>query len=347
MSLEVQKEILSKMKVELKPSRIYWFVDPGMSGEDFDKRKIGKILELREKREVNELWVTHIDRIGRECRRSLLFFLEFSEDGGVIRTPERAYSTNDLVDILFYTIESYGAQSENRRRAARANASKLRNFRNKKWNKSIPLGYCRDDSWIRKVQSYEPIIKDIFDMFLRFKTINSLIKFIHGKYGSMLSKPITRDKVKRILTNPVYVGRPSFGGATLIDEQLRYIDDETFNKCQDLLGTRKITDQKKPRTLAQLALCYDLTLLDFIEEIAELHHKDCGGILVRNGTRFYGLIMQQAYRCVKCGSQFRIPTKSMMCKGEDQKKSTFQSKNPQPTLQKNEPRDHCLTDFLK
>ena len=326
LSLEVQKEILEGLRDKLRPSIIYWFVDPGMSGEDFDRRKIKKILELRERKEIDELWVTQIDRIGRECARSLLFFLMFSEDGGVIRTPERTYSTKELADILMYTIESYGAQAENRRRAERAAASKMQNFRNKKWNKPIPFGYCKDGSWIRKIgDDYEPILNEIYDLFGKLHSISKVTKRINAKYGNLIGKPLTRAQVKRILTDPVYIGRPSHMGVTVADESLRYVSDEIFDKCQKLLKkAREKYQQQKISPLEKLVLTYGISILDFLRDIVEFHHRGCGGLLVKNGTRTSQQGLQQAYWCKKCGCQFRVPTKSMLEKinAEDDASST-------------------------
>ena len=316
LSLEVQKEVLEGLRDKLKPSIIYWFVDPGMSGEDFDRRKIKKILELRERKEIDELWVTQIDRIGRECRRSLLFFLEFSEDGGIIRTPERTYSTKELADILIFAIESYGAQAENRRRAERATASKMQNFKNKKWNKPVPFGYCRDERWIRKVgDDYEPILNEIYDLFGKFHSISKVTKRINAKYGDLIGKPLTRAQVKRILTDPVYIGKPSHMGVTVADESLRYISDEIFEKCQKILKkVREKYQQRKISPLEKLVLTYDVSVLDFLRDIVEFHHRGCGGVLVRNGTRITQQGLKQMYLCKKCGCQIGVPTKSMLKK---------------------------------
>lgn len=311
MSLEVQKEKIEKMKIELKPSRVYWFVDAGMSGEDFDRRKITRILEFRENNEIDELWVSHLDRIGRTCRKSLLFFLQFAENDGIIRTPEKTFTTKELADILLYTIESFGAESENKRRAERANASKIQNFKSKKWNKNIPIGYVRDGEWIKKVQTYTPIIQEIFSTFVFCKCINRTSKIINSKYGKVLNKPLKRGRLRHLLSDPVYIGHPTLMQTVVIDESLRFVQDEIFNECQKLLKK----EEQKPKessTIAKLALTYELSILDFIEEVADFHHKGCGGILVKNGTRFEGLILQQAFKCNLCGAEFRIPTKTML-----------------------------------
>lgn len=343
LSLEVQKERLEAMKEKHKPSKIYWFADPGVSGENFDKRKIKKIMELRERREIDELWVTHIDRIGRECEDSLFFFLRFCRDGGLIRTPERTYGTRDLADIVLFAVESYVAESENKRRAERANASKIQNFKSKKWNKPVPLGYRRSSNgWIEKIPEHEPIIKDIFGLFTEHKSYNKVVEEINSKYGAMLNKPLSRDIVKRVLCDPVYVGRPAFMGETVVDENLRYVSDAVFNACQALIsndsGNKNNLVQKKGNALAQLALDYDVSLLGFLEDVAELHHRGCGGILVKNGPRIDGSLIQQVYKCNKCGDQFRIPTKQMLTKlnshDEEQqpseaKSQSFTEKNAQ------------------
>jgi len=355
LSLEVQKEVLEGLRDKLKPSIIYWFVDPGMSGEDFDRRKIKKILELRERKEIDELWVTQIDRIGRECRRSLLFFLEFSEDGGIIRTPERTYSTKELADILIFAIESYGAQAENRRRAERAAASKMQNFRNKKWNKPVPFGYCKDGSWIRKIgDDYEPILNEMYDLFGKLHSISKVTKRINAKYGDLIGKPLTRAQVKRILTDPMYVGKPSHMGVTVADESLRYVSDEIFDKCQKILKkVREKYQQQKISPLEKLVLTYDVSVLDFLRNIVEFHHKGCGGLLVKNGTRPSQQGLKQVYLCKKCRCQIGVPTKSMLKKitAEDDasssKSTTPQEKQAvEESAEKKEERQSSLDTYL-
>ena|GEM_PF-5341780 len=74
-------------------------------------------------------------------------------------------------------------------------------------------------------------------------------------FGNKKKKPLKRERLKNILLDPVYVGRPALIGVAVIDETLRYVDDETFNKCKELLDTKK--DQKGMSVLTQLALKYD------------------------------------------------------------------------------------------
>jgi len=134
-------------------------------------------------------------------------------------------------------------------------------------------------------------------------------------YGDLIGKPLTRAQVKRILTDPVYIGKPSHMGVTVVDEALRYISDEIFDECQKIMKkVREKYQQQKISPLEKLVLTYDVSVLDFLRDIVEFHHKGCGGILVKNGTRISQQGLQQVYRCKKCRCQFRVPTKSMLKK---------------------------------
>ena len=42
-------------------------------------------MNLRVNRQIDELWTPHIDWIGRTCTKSLTFYLQFTNEGGVIR----------------------------------------------------------------------------------------------------------------------------------------------------------------------------------------------------------------------------------------------------------------------
>lgn len=180
----------------------------------------------------------------------------------------------------------------------------------------------------RKIPGYDQIIQDIFELFIKHKSYSRVAKEITNKYNAVLNRPLSRDVIKRVLSDPVYVGRPSFLGETVIDESLRYIDDATFEKCRsfkhDNSSNMSGSVQQKSSTLARLTQIYDVSLLDFIEEVAELRHRRCGGLLTRNGSRFENSTLQQVYKCNKCNAQLRIPTKQMLEKlsGQNRIQST-------------------------
>lgn len=305
--LEVQRDQMENLKIRFKPRVVYGFSD-AKSGMDFDKRKINRILELKERRLIDELWVTNIDRIGRECRKLLLFFLNLCDDGVVIRTPERKYSPQDLASLLTYAMEAHMAEKVNKERAKRALASKALNFENKHWKKPVPLGYAKDGRWLKKVPEWTPIIKDTYDFFLSKQVLEQVRKQINVKYRNALSQPLARYHIRKILSDPIYVGKPEYLGKVVHDASLSYLDEKTFAKSLEILKKiHEIHKAKKVDPIKQLVKKYGVSALEFIDQL-EYRHKGCGGKIVKNGTKKVGGVIRRIFRCKKSGEQWIVPS---------------------------------------
>jgi DNA invertase Pin-like site-specific DNA recombinase len=306
-SLDSQYEQLVKLKNELKPSVIYWFVDAGKSGIDFDKRKINQVLKLRERNEIQELWVTYIDRIGRECRKLIYFFLQFCDEGGVIRTPEKEYNLKDLSNLLILVIEAWESEQANITRAKRVVEGKRQAFMQRRWNKPIPLGYRKAVTWLERIPEWEPLIKEVFLLLLVKKNLESVTTQINVRYKQILHKPLTRNQIKRILSDPVYIGKPQNLRGIVVDPSLAFAEEETYQKS---LTTLEIIQRKhKPeRTgpIEKLATSDPISVLEFLNQFDHLH-RSCGGKVVKNGTTTDEGVRQQILLCKKCGSEWRYP----------------------------------------
>jgi len=312
-SLPAQREQLNKLKDQLKPSKICWFVDAGKSGVAFDGRKITSIMQHAEKREIDELWVTQIDRIGRECIELVLFFLNLCKKGVLIRTPEKVYSLKDLSSVLTYVIEARGAEEENKRRARSAMASKTQRFRGKKWNKTcIPLAYKKKEDWLEKNPTWEPIVKEIHEHFLRMGNFESVRIYINRKYLHVLHAPLTRYQIRSILSDPIYAGRPEHLGEVVNDPSLAYVDEQKFINAQEVIN--RIRSKHRPNRVDPLKDLIDtcgISALEFLDQL-EYHHKQCGGLVVKNGTKLAGSLTRQIMRCRKCQIQWAVPSNTQL-----------------------------------
>ncbi len=302
-SLEEQYDKINKLKILRKPSRIHWFFDPGKSGSrNYDKRKMNHILQMRERKEIQELWTLRVDRMGREYRRLLRFYLDFSEDGGKIVTPEREYSSEDLTSEIAYMLDAHVADKSNKQRAADAVDGKRRSFQHKHWNLSVPPGYSKE-SWIRKIPHYEPIIKEAFRIWLSTRSIASVRRQLNERFSIHLS----RSNVKRILSDPVYIGKPTHLGIVIIDPSLAFVDENTFQKSLGILAA--VHNRYKPKKvgpLEQLANSQPIAFLEMLR-IFELHHRGCGGLVRKNGTTHDEGPWQQLLKCKACPAEWRLP----------------------------------------
>jgi len=310
-SLDAQRDALNKLKIEFKPSKIFWHIDDGKSSkspEDFDKLKINDIQRLRERKEIQELWVFSVDRMGRVCRKLLFFFLEFCDDGGTIRTPDKAYNMKDLASIVTFLLEAHTAENANKNRRNAMMAGKSRAFRQKRWNKRfVPLGYRREGTWLRKLPEYESLIKEIYRLFLLEKCLESVRKKL-GNFPELLTKPLTCIQIRRILFDPVYAGMPEHMGEVVIDVDLAFVDETTYRKSLEILA--KIQERSKPKRLGpyeKLAITEPITFLQSLT-IFEWHHRgSCGGLIWKNGTTRDEGPEQQLFQCKKCKKFWRLP----------------------------------------
>jgi len=333
-SIEAQLDKLKTMVDRLKPSHVYWFVDQGKSGIDFDKRKIGEIMRLKEEKKITELWVTDVDRIGRDCRKLLTYFLQFCDEGGKIRTPEKVYGSEELEDILIFAIRANAAQEANSSRTKAAIAGKARSFQNKNWNKPVPLGYLKDGKWLAKDERWQEVIRSIFEQYISSRSVATVRKNVNTKYHGTLIRPLARDQVYRMLTNPVYKGEPTLLGAVVKDDRLAFVDRETFDKVQNMISAaaRERTPKEGP---LEVALRNDPeTVLQFLDlnEI-ELVCGRCGGRIVKNGIRWNGLIQQQVLICSNykkgCKFEVRFPTRRVSAQVPTERQRDEAKKGPE------------------
>jgi len=306
-SLEAQYEQLCKLKNSLKPSCIHWFIDPGKSASrDFDKRKMNDILQLRERGEIQQLWVWDVSRMGRECRRLLYFFLDFCDNGAKITTPRSEYSLKDLASLITFIVDAHSAEKANKDRTAAAVAGKAQAFKQKRWNKPVPLGYLKI-VWLEKNTSFEPLIKEVHSFFSSTRSIECVRKHINRRFAQLLAKPLKRSAIRRILSDPVYVGRPAHLGEIVADPSLAFIDEAAFQNSLRILA--KIHDRCKPNRigpLEQLAISKSLAFMEMLE-IFELHHRGCGGTVTKNGTTNDEGRWQQLLKCKACPAEWRLP----------------------------------------
>jgi len=322
LSLDAQFDALNKLKTQIKPSRIYWFIDDGKSSKspkDYDKLKINYILELRRSREITELWVFSVNRMGRVCRKLLLFFLEFCDEGGVIRTPEKTFDLKDVVHIITFFFEAQDAEKDNQERRKAMMSAKGKAFKLKRWNKpsgsknhsgqkKLPLGYSPDNEWLKKLTEFESLIKEVCRLLHETKCLRAVSRRI-GTFGGMLAKPLTADQIRRITSDPLYVGRPEHMGEVVVDPSLAFYDEDTRKKNLEVLAEiQKRWKPKRVGPLMQQALSKPTTFLQLLNDHEiEMRHTRCGGRVRLNGTTNDESIRQQLLSCNGCPKKWRLP----------------------------------------
>jgi len=317
-SVEAQVEELKKLAKKRGVSRFYLIVDAGKSGMDFDKRNLNMILKLAAKKEIDEVLVVDIDRIGRNCRKLMEFFLDLRDYGVVIVTPAGQMDIDELTGLMTLALRSWAAQFENERRARASVAGRIQAFREGRWNKPVPIGYYKKGNWIQKDTTYTPIIEEVFSLFQKHKNYRATADAVNMKYANSLSKPLTRQQIAKILRNPLYVGKPEYSGeavkkqfgdkVSVDDPSLAYISLETFGSVQEIINDIRKNYRRRKRTrYVDLVDKYDYGVLQFMPNVAVICPR-CGNPMNHNGLVDRG--SANNFLCPKCSRQLRVPKKS-------------------------------------
>lgn len=307
-SLVSQYKELSLMKEKLKPSIIYWFIDAGKTGsKDFDKRKLNQILRLKDNGSIEELWVWDVDRMGREYIELCAYYWSFCKKDGKILTPQTEYSIKNIAQTIMFIFQAFAAQQSNENRKEAAKKGKATSFSQKHWNKPIPFGYLMASRWLEKNMEYEPIIKQIYATFTQTLSLQITLNLINKSFEVFLRKPLTRNQIRRILSDPVYIGKPTNVGQTVIDTTLAFVEDTLFQRCQEIFS--KILKKYKPQRIGPLEKLAEADPISFMEilDLFELHHKGCGGHIVKNGTTNKDGIWRQLLICKKGDGEWCLP----------------------------------------
>ncbi len=318
LSLEDQEIQLRELARKIGISRIYWFTDAGISGRDFDKRKLNSVLDLAEKHEIQKLLVAYVDRLGRDSRKLVEFFWDLSDYGVTIQTPVEEIDVKKLEGWLISAIKAWSAQDVNEQRGKSALAGRVRSFTKKRWNKPVPLGYRRrEDGWIEKESGWEPLVKRMYELYLKHANYQTVRDIVNREFQALLQKPLTHQQIRQIICDPVYAGRPQYAGKVMVeDPNLAHVDPETFRRAQEISGRiRRKRSRKRKDALQDLVRKYGLDVLEFVPDIAVLCPDPiCKGVMVKNGMVSIGEWTAHNYLCKKCGRQRKVPKKCQMRK---------------------------------
>ena len=309
-SLKAQEDELRNIAREIGASRVYWVIDAGKSVKDVNSKKLNTILSLAIAGKIEKFLISQIDRVGRKSLKLLGFLLQLRGCGVVIVTPNGELDPEKLGDFIMIAVKAFSAQEENEKRAYAALRSKVHAFRNCKWNLPVPKGYNKKGEWIEKTPGWAPIIRDIFNSFLKLKNYQAVTSVVNRKHREFLKKPSTRQQISRILQNPVYAGKARysgkvvekrFGNVVISDPDLAYVSNDIFEKTQKIISDKHEKYMRRKKDVEKLVENCGIEVLNFMPQVVPIC-PDCGGIMKGNGSTY---ICQNQ----KCKRQSKAPKK--------------------------------------
>jgi len=299
--IEVMTEIAKKDNIRLP----FEPIADDVSGKNFRRRgNLERILKLAEENKITHLLSLDIHRIGRNPIENLYYIHRLRELGVKIRTKDEELDIHKITDLIITMIKSLAALMEVNALVERTQRGKIQKWKNKNWIKPVPLGYEKDDSWIGKDLQKASLIKDIWT-FRGGESYGGFCRMINKKYSPLLDSPLKPSQLKRMLRDPVYVGKPKYAGVTVDAPELAFVDQATFDEVQRALEKKSRRRNYEDKKFVEAKDLVNMFGVHYAERVLgdEIAWICCGKPMVKNGPKKVGNVWVHNYLCQECKAQ--------------------------------------------
>ena len=245
---------------------------------------------------VDAIVVYKLDRLSR----SLIDFIQVSnhldENGVAFVSVTESFDTSNSVGRLIIQILAVFAQFERERIGERTRDKIVAARRKGLWTGGRPgLGYDVRDKKLLVNKKEAERVREVFQLYLKIGSLIGVTMELNrrglrskghtGKNGVRHpGREFTRSAVRKILTNPVYLGQVRCHGDLFDGEHEAIVDEDTWQAARALMK-----ENANPRTWAWTERSYLLSGL--------LKCGGCGAAMVHESNRSSGRI----YRYYTCG----------------------------------------------
>ena len=268
-----------------------------------ERKDLNEIRNLAIEGVLDKLIVFNLDRIGR--RLELISFLNLLDECGVkvLSVTEGELNSGQDSDFLVNSIKLWVAESESKKTSVRVKNGKRANWKDDVYvGGKLALGYKVKDKRVVIDERYVPIIKNIFDLYIKYGTSKCVEYMDNLGIKNLNGKPYTRQGIISIIKNKSYLGiRNSYAyNEQFYVSSLRIIDDYTFRKANEILASRTIKKSKSVYTNRNLTNKYESLIF----------HK-CYDDTINKMHTSYVYVKDKKYQTIICNycKRYRYPIK--------------------------------------
>lgn len=262
-SIEEQTERL-KLYCKSKDYKIYdMYIDGGYSGGNMQRPALQKLLSDVQSGKINAVLVYKLDRLSRSQKDTLNIIEDhFLKNGVDFISLNENFDTSTPFGKAMIGILSVFAQLEKDQITERFTMGRIGRSKAGYYHggPTAPTGYDYKDGKLIVNPVTSQQVQEVYREFLNGKSINSIQRQMHEKYGGWGSATL----VLNVLKNSVYIGMVKFKGVAYPGLHTPIISREQFERVQQYLNSeeresRKTTAQKTPFkagfTLSGLVFC--------------------------------------------------------------------------------------------
>lgn len=217
------------------------YIDRAMTGRNDDRPDFQRMIEDSKKKNFEAVLVYQLDRFARNREDSAMNKHKLKKNGVRVISARENVNSGDASDIILESVLEGMAEyfskelSQKVKRGMRLMAEKCQYT-----GSQITFGYKVVDKNYVIDEEKASIVKQIFSMYAQGSTIIEIVKYLNERHlKTGYNKPFGKNSLNHILANKKYIGVYHYGDIEIKDGIPRIIDDELFNKVQDILEKNK------------------------------------------------------------------------------------------------------------
>ena len=254
-SIEGQLEYCRNYAKQHNYNIIYEYIDRAQSGTNDDRPQFLQMIEDSNKKTFQGVLVYQLDRFARNRYDSAIYKRQLKKNGVRVFSA-RENINEDASGVLMESVLEGMAEYFSVELGQKVKRGMKINADNCYYNGgTVPLGFklIEVDSNITdasgkiiKKKKYAidentaPIVQKIFEMYNNGDLMADIIRYLNSKnIKTATGGDFNKNSIRNILLNKKYIGIYTYNGKETIDGIPRIIDDETFNKSQDIMFKNK------------------------------------------------------------------------------------------------------------
>lgn len=220
------------------------YVDAGHSGANTDRPALQQMIEDLKAGKIDKVLVYKLDRLSRSQKDTLELIEDvFLPNNTDFESMTEKLDTSTPQGRLFLGILAAFAQLEREMIKERMSMGMNARIKEGKWRggAQVPFGYDYEPALEKLViNEYEAmIVKDLFEKFTEGKTLYSIEKDMLATGHTFHNGNVSKRTTKYVLRNKTYCGYLRHKDEWLPALHDPIIDEETFNKAQEILDENR------------------------------------------------------------------------------------------------------------
>lgn len=211
--------------------------DGGFSGGNMKRPALEKLLADIKAGKVDMIVVYKIDRLTRSLTDFSKMIEIFDQHNCSFVSVTQNFNTADSMGRLMLNVLLSFAQFEREVSAERIRDKVEASKKKGMWmGGAVPFGYTPINKKLTIKPDEAEIVRFMFDTYLRIKSLTAVGHLTYDKYGKLFPK----DTIKRMLRNPIYIGKMKHKKNIYDGQHKAIIDEEQFKMVASIRATKDI-----------------------------------------------------------------------------------------------------------